>query len=274
METGCERCGGNHYVTYAEGELARARVCECAAACEKCGGDGYQHVENERGYVFAVKCDCQSLITRVERFNDARLPALFHNKLLEGYKRLGGNQQEVYYHGFRFRKEFSEGERGILYWGGPGVGKTHLMSAMIRYFTLETGLRCRFVDFFHLVSDLYRQWKEGGSGASLVSPLTEVPVLAIDELGKRRASDWSLDVLDEIISKRYNRRLTTFFTTNLLVDTKNAQSPVPEGPVNELVMETLDERVGPRVTSRIMEMFAVINVYGPDYRTQQAGGYR
>lgn len=273
-QPGCDRCERNCYVTCANGDLARAKVCDCSANCILCRDEGYRHVTNERGYSYAVPCSCQSLRQRVARFNEARLPALFHDKLLEYYQPRGGNQTEVRYHAFHFRKSFDEGRRGILYWGGPGVGKTHLMAAMIRYLTLEVGLKCRFIDFFHLVSDLYRQFKEGMSGAQLVNPLVDVPVLAIDELGKGRSSDWTLDVLDEIISKRYNRHLTTFFTTNLKVETQTKSQPaVPTAPAAiDVVSETLEERVGPRISSRIMEMCEVINVYGPDHRVQHAGG--
>lgn len=269
MVAGCSRCGGNGYVTVARVEHAEAEVCGCNSLCRHCNGEGYVHVEDERGYVFAKKCRCQALISRVERFNQAHLPALYHDKLLEYFEPIGGNQREVRYHAFKFRKEFDVGSRGILYWGGPGVGKTHLMAAMIRYLTLELGIRCRFVDFFHLVTDLHRQWKSGKSGASLIEPVIEMPVLAIDELGKGRTSDWTLDLLDEIISKRYNRRLTTFFTTNLTVKVDPRASIVPPMPADKAALsESLDERVGPRIHSRILEMCEVINIYGPDYRMQ------
>ena len=84
-------------------------------------------------------------------------------------------------------------------------------------------------------------------------------MLAIDELGKGRRSDWELSILDEIISKRYNQKRTTIFTSNY--GPKN-------GPSSQsgIVRENLRDRVGDRVFSRLHEMTQFIHVDAHDFR--------
>ena len=83
-----------------------------------------------------------------------------------------------------------------------------------------------------------------------------IPVLAVDELGKNRGTDWETGVLDELISKRYNANRTTLFTTNL--------TPVGQA------RDSLRDRVGERIYSRIVEMCSFELLEGEDYRTKLA----
>ena len=67
--------------------------------------------------------------------------------------------------------------------------------------------------------------------------------------------------MTHVINKRYNDRKVTIFTSNYL-DSKPTQFD-----------ETLTERVGVRLRSRLHEMCKVIYVSGEDYRkkVKQAG---
>ena len=87
--------------------------------------------------------------------------------------------------------------------------------------------------------------------------------MVIDELGKGRGSDWELSVLDELISKRYNAKRTTMFTTNYGIEgpAKTGDSPASE---------SLVERVGVRIHSRLMEMCQPIRLVGRDQRRGNA----
>jgi len=89
----------------------------------------------------------------------------------------------------------------------------------------------------------------------------DAEVLVLDELGATEPTEWVKDTMTHIINKRYNDKKVTIFTSNYL-DTKATAYD-----------ETLQERVGMRLRSRLHEMCKVISITGDDYRrtVKQAG---
>ncbi len=63
----------------------------------------------------------------------------------------------------------------------------------------------------------------------ILRPLLSVPVLAIDELGKERGTEWERSMLDELISRRFNSGQSTLFATNYFIE-RRRESPVREEP--------------------------------------------
>jgi DNA replication protein DnaC len=108
-----------------------------------------------------------------------------------------------------------------------------------------------------------------------------VPVLAIDELGKERGTEWERSMLDELISRRFNSGLATLFATNYFLDER--ESPVKEQPgtryntrsaefAREAEQMTLSRRVGDRIYSRLNEMCTFVKLDpGHDLRKDRAG---
>lgn len=82
-------------------------------------------------------------------------------------------------------------------------------------------------------------------------------MLVLDELGAVRPTDWARDRMEQIVGARYNDRRLTIFTTNYL-DAR----PSP-------AVETLEDRVGARLRSRLFEMAEMVIVEGDDYRRRQ-----
>jgi len=253
----CRKCGDRGYLIEMGGETAVAKVCACRSPCPKCGDTGWW-MELADGRPVSKPCDCRHLRRHVSHYNDAGIPARMHRCQLENFEDKGGTQGEVKAHLKRFRQAFRPGNRGLLLWGPPGTGKTHLATALLHYFTLERGYTARFQDFFHLLSDLKAAYGLNRSEDAILGPLVDVDVLVIDELGKGRASEWEISVLDQLVSRRYNAQKTIVATTNFdVTDT----APGPDAASARLI-----DRVDGRIYSRLREMCDFHEVNGPDWR--------
>jgi DNA replication protein DnaC len=280
----CARCGGGGYVLYASGTASRARACECQSPCHACGGAGVRERRDDKGYRFWAACGCQSLDRRVAAYNRASIPAKFFDRDLLNYEPTSERQAAAQVAAGKFARAFRAGMAGFLLMGPVGTGKTHLVCAVLAQLTIESGVSCRFVDFFHLLHELRDGFSSQRPMGDLLGPLEEVPVLAIDELGKGKNTEWELGVLDELISNRYNQQKTTLFTTNYTDDpsttyslafgdartASSAKTPRAAATDRRVLRETLEDRLGPRIYSRLREMCTFRYVDGPDWRSLHA----
>jgi DNA replication protein DnaC len=149
--------------------------------------------------------------------------------------------------------------RGFVLSGPVGTGKTHLLCATLKHLAIEVGVKVAYVEISLLYSQIRRGFQDGKSGGEIIGPLSTVDVLAIDELGKGRGSQFELETLDELIARRYNAGKVTMFATNysLKAPEERAQrgyfgteTALEAGKDSKL----LCDRVGDRIYSRLCEM--------------------
>jgi DNA replication protein DnaC len=270
VESSCA-CGGTGYVVeQVLGKPARARRCACQAACPRCGETGYTLVPTGASTVAQV-CSCRHLDERIALFNQVGIPAAVAAASFESFK--GGwsqDHQRAKAAAEDFARKFRPdvATRGFLLYGRPGAGKTHLLVASLRYLALEKGIAGRYVEFMLLLSDIRAGFNANRSHMDILRPLLTVPVLAIDELGKERGTEWERSMLDELISRRFNSGLATLFATNYFLDEK--ESPVKHEPgmrntrsaefARDAEAMTLPRRVGDRIYSRLNEMCVFVKL--------------
>lgn len=268
----CPKCRDKQILLTATGEHVRASACSCLPTCSTCQGRGYAIRRAPNGYLYHADCVCRQLHRRLERFNQAQVPAHYARADLENFETTRHNLL-VLEQARRYAQDFVPGQPdGLLMYGDPGGGKTHLAVGILKVLVFEKGVQCLFKDFFLLLSEVRYAYSEGRFDSELLRPLTEVEVLIIDELGKGRSnSDWEQALLDEIICRRYNQLKTTLFTTNFpLPDEKrgsaDSESRTSGNLSSRLERPNLEERVGDRMFSRIKQMCSMLQVTGQDYR--------
>ncbi len=277
----CTECGGAGYVVdQLVGSSARAHRCACQVTCTRCGGSGYVMVATGKGLV-AQGCSCRHLDQRIATFNAAGIPAAVAKASFDSFRPWSQSQSKAKTacESFAHQVRSDRASRGVLLHGKPGCGKTHLLAAALRWLALEKGISCRYVEFMLLLSDIRAGFGSNRGHMEILGPLASVPVLAIDELGKERGTEWERSMLDELISRRYNAGLTTVFATNYPRDP--APVPVPTGGKfhtaskefqRDAELMSLEERVGQRIYSRLNEMCDFVIVDGPDYRKDAEPG--
>jgi len=112
------------------------------------------------------------------------------------------------------------------------------------------------------IKDLLREIQLSWDSVSQVSewdilrPVLEARILVLDELGSNKPTDWVRDTMAHIINCRYNDRRVTIFTSNY------PDTPMRTGE------ETLTDRIGIRLRSRLYEMCKLIEIRGKDFRRE------
>src|SRR5690606_22896475 len=146
-------------------------------------------------------------------------------------------------------------EQGLLFTGTVGVGKTHLAVSILKGLA-ERGFKGLFYEFGSLLKEIQDSYNSHTktSELSVLSPVLKADVLVLDELGASKPTDWVKDTMAHIINTRYNDKKITIFTTNY-----------PDARPNDRD-ETLEDRIGSRLRSRIYEMCKTVVIEGEDHR--------
>ena len=86
-------------------------------------------------------------------------------------------------------------------------------------------------------------------------------------LGANKPTDWVWDTVAHILNTRYNDRRTTIITTNYAnLAPLGSGLSVEHRSVRE---ETLGDRIGERMRSRLQEMCVVVEMHGVDFRPER-----
>jgi DNA replication protein DnaC len=205
----------------------------------------------------ARRCRCRTQEVRAKLIDAARIPRRYRECSFFNYhpEKGNGTQLRAFNHATDLSRAYPEVERGLLFMGSVGVGKTHL-SVAILHSLIEKGMRCLFYEFGALLKEIQESYDAASqiSEQKVLTPIYEAEVLVLDELGASKPTDWVRDTMTQIIGTRYNERKLTIFTTNYL-DARRSSAE-----------ETLEDRIGVRLRSRLYEMCKTVQIEGEDYR--------
>lgn len=221
--------------------------------CAFCFGTGMEVVPGKG----ARRCRCRAEDSRKKLFEAARIPRRYEGCSLSNYQPAAnnGSQLRAFNYAFRLAREYPAVERGLLFMGPCGVGKTHLSVAVLREL-MEKGAPCLFYEVGALLKEVQDSYNPASQTSELkvLAPVVEAEVLVLDELGASKPTDWARETIRQVISARYNDRRLTIFTTNYTDERRQPSD------------ETLEDRIGARLRSRLYEMCATVVVEGEDYR--------
>jgi DNA replication protein DnaC len=238
--------------------LAEKANLRAPEGCPKCHGTGWERMPDAR----VRRCDCRMVARTSNLVVAARIPRRYDDCDFDSYFPLNPSQEAALMFARRVADEYPNLDIGLLFIGTCGIGKTHLAVAILKAL-LEKNIPCLFYDFRDLLKEIQDSWNSATqtSEMEVLAPVYDAEVLVLDELGASKPTEWVKDTMTHIINKRYNDKKVTIFTSNYL-DQKASQYD-----------ETLQERVGVRLRSRLHEMCKVVTITGDDYRknVRQAG---
>ena len=230
-----------------ESELRRA---ESTDVCEECFGTGTK-LDPVKG---ALPCPCRKQDRFKKLIAAARIPRRYGKCSFANFNSSPGTSQDnALLHAHKFANEYPAVERGLLFMGPAGVGKTHLAVSIIKDL-IEKGFAGLFYEFGSLLKEIQDSYNPISKSSELkvLAPVFQADVLVLDELGATVPTDWVRDTMYQIINKRYNDKKLTIFTTNY--SDKNKE---------------LEERVTYRLRSRLFEMCTNVVIDGEDYRRRK-----
>jgi DNA replication protein DnaC len=221
--------------------------------CSFCSGTTWEFVPDKG----VRPCRCRNEEQRLRLVKAANLPRLYDGCRLANYKPVIGNatQLRAFNQAYRLAENYPGDGRGLLLMGSCGVGKTHLAVAVLREL-LDKGVGCLFYDFGALLKAIQASYNPNTrtSELEILAPVFDAEALVLDELGASKPTEWVLDTMLQIIRARYNDRRLTIFTSNYMDERAGRES------------ETLEDRIGVRLRSRLYHMCQTVVVDGDDYR--------
>ncbi len=240
--------------------------------CPECGGSGWHMVMVEhrgRQVEQATRCECIRRQQGSRLLEAARVPRRYRHCELSNFEHEGPFRSlaRAHFAAMRFVEEYPLQDDGLLLVGSIGTGKTHLAVGILKELIAQKSAHCLFYDYRELLKEIQNSYNDSVKVTEMdvLRPVFDAEVLVLDELGAAKPSEWVWDIVSHILNTRYNDKRTTIITTNYSDDPSLMNKE--ETPARRATRdETLGDRIGDRMRSRLHEMCRVVRVEGEDFR--------
>lgn len=143
--------------------------------------------------------------------------------------------------------------KGLLFYGEPGTGKTYLVSCIANAL-LEKRVPLIVTSILKLTSASGPFSKEAEAQQRLLRKMNAARLLVIDDLGSERSSDYKMEQVFEVIDSRYGAKKPMIITTNMSLDQMKREPDIRKR----------------RIYERIYEVCFPVKFTGPSWRYETA----
>ena len=186
-------------------------------------------------------------LIREQKFSNFSLD--YYRQSPDEYKRMSA----IYNLLLQYAEKFQTGTaKNIAMFGGTGLGKTHLSSAVAGK-VIENGYDVYYIGAQGMISDFeYNRFGNSSMGSvdGDIDRYIECDLLIIDDLGTEVNNQFTTSCLYNVINTRLNKRKPTLISTNLTPD-------------------EFRHRYWDRITSRVFGEYVILPFVGKDVRSQK-----
>ena len=204
-----------------KGALKSERKCPCGNAIEPMVFGQFKHwphlctvcrdQEKEQDRLRKIRDNHRSKAAKLRRAIELLLPPLYRSAHLRDLSpQLRGRMLDL------------PPNKGLLFFGSPGVGKTYAMCALMRHYRLK-GFAVRRITYDNLCLEIRDTYNTKQSEQDLIKQYQDVDKLLIEDVGTtvgtgNQESDFSLRIFLLILDHRLEHCKPTFITTNKSIE--------------------------------------------------------
>jgi DNA replication protein DnaC len=244
------------------------------SVCTICDGVGLVRSLDAEGNWVSRPCTCQEAERERRRLDAAQIPTRYRDCTLDSFHIYSGADPTLA-RALQNARQFAEtypvdtAGRGLLFVGAAGLGKTHLAVGILRRLIRERGVRGYFCDYRELLKSIQNSYNPEvkTTELELLQPIFAAEVLVLDDLGAQKPNEWVWDTVALILNTRYNDNQSTIITTNYPDRIAGAGFTTDRDGIKPAKYEdTLGDRIGDRMRSRLAEMCVRVEMTGDDFR--------
>jgi len=220
--------------------------------CEECGDTGtvgYSMCKCMRKRLVEASIESSGMSDLIKRQSFANFSLEYYNQTPDSAKRMN----TIYNFLKNYAENFDTEKSGNLaLFGGTGLGKTHLSSAVAGK-VIEKGNDVYYISAMNLFADF--EEKRFGSSSSYestgeIEQYFTCDLLIIDDLGSEMINQFTVSCLYNVINSRLNHKKPTIISSNLTQD-------------------EFRKKYWDRISSRVFGEYLVLHFIGSDIRQKK-----
>ncbi len=183
---------------------------------------------------------------------NCNIPARYKDAEFDKYEVTNDGQTEAKYVSEIYCTAFSENKKSgccLIFYGFKGTGKTYLGCAIAKNL-IQNGFTVKYSSVLKIAGEIQRTFNRDSdiSQNQIIDNYATYDLLILDEIGIQQNSQWELNMLYELINRRYEKTLPSLVIANI-----SKEDVIKGADPETLIDKHLCKHLGSRVVDRLRE---------------------